>query len=61
MRFSLCLLLISLLSGTSSLLAQSWQNVAAKLPGAVSPTAPVLLSDGSVLVHNSCGRDWYSA
>ena len=60
MRFSLrCLIAISILSGTSSLLAQSWQNVTAKLPRAVSPTAPILLSDGSVLVHNSCGRDWY--
>ena len=60
MRFSLrFLFVISLLSNTSLLLAQSWQNVAAKLPGSVSPTAPTLLSDGSVLVHNSCGRDWY--
>src|SRR5947208_13521746 len=60
MRFSLrCLFAISLLSGTSSLLAQSWQNVTAQLPRAVSPTAPILLSDGSVLVHNACGRDWY--
>lgn len=60
MRLSLRLLFaFALLSATSSLLAQSWQKVASKLPNSVSPTAPTLLSDGSVLIHNACGRDWY--
>ena len=44
---------------TTLLHAQSWQNVANPLPHGVSPSAPLLLSDGSVLVHNSCASDWY--
>ena len=62
MRASLrCVFAVSLLfaTATPSLLAQSWQSVTAQLPRPVSPSAPILLSDGSVLVHNSCGRDWY--
>jgi hypothetical protein len=38
---------------------QSWQNVSNSLPHKISPTAPQLLSDGTVLVHNACGSDWY--
>src|SRR5437588_10928618 len=38
---------------------QSWQNVSNSLPHNISPTAPQLLSDGTVLVHNACGSDWY--
>jgi hypothetical protein len=49
----------SLALATTLLSAQSWQNVSASLPKSVSPSAPILLSDGSVLVHNSCGPDWY--
>lgn len=49
----------SLTLATTLLSAQSWQNVTAPLPKSVSPSAPILLSDGSVLVHNSCGPDWY--
>jgi hypothetical protein len=44
---------------TTLVSAQSWQNVTAPLPKRVSPSAPILLSDGSVLVHNACGPDWY--
>src|SRR5689334_21423466 len=51
--------LVSLMLGAPLLSAQSWQNISAPLPRAVSPSAPILLSDGSVLVHNSCGSDWY--
>jgi hypothetical protein len=52
------LIVLAILTATQ-LTAQSWQNVAAPLPRTVSPTAPILLSDGSVLVHNSCEQDWY--
>jgi hypothetical protein len=50
---------LSLIFVTTSLIAQSWQNVRAPLPRKISTTAPSLLSDGSVLVHNACGPDWY--
>ena len=51
--------LVWLILGATLLRAQSWQNVTAPLPRKISATAPILLSDGSVLVHNSCGPDWY--
>lgn len=59
MRASLRFSAVSLIFLSTSLIAQSWQNVAASLPHHFSPTAPTLLSDGGVLVHNSCGADWY--
>ena len=60
MRVSLRVHLIVLFTLVTTLVsAQSWQNVTAPLPKKVSPSAPILLSDGSVLVHNSCGPDWY--
>jgi hypothetical protein len=60
MRVKLQMLLAIAVTCSSTLaFGQSWQNVANRLPGNVSPTAPQLLSDGTVLVHNGCGSDWY--
>src|SRR5256885_12345099 len=52
-------LIVYLTLGATLLGAQSWQNVRAPLPKGVSASAPILLSDGSVFVHNACGPDWY--
>lgn len=60
MRPSLRLALAILMSfAAASAFGQSWQNVKAKLPNHLSPTAPILLTDGSVLIHNQCSPDWY--
>jgi hypothetical protein len=53
MRVKLQMLLAIAVTCSSTLaFGQSWQNVANRLPGNVSPTAPQLLSDGTVLFHN---------
>lgn len=53
------IIIVSAMLGGTLLCAQSWQNVTAPLPKKVSTSAPILMSDGSVLVHNACGPDWY--
>ncbi|MBO0744078.1 MAG: hypothetical protein J2P43_03585, partial [Candidatus Dormibacteraeota bacterium] len=39
-------------------MANSWASFG-NLPGGLSPDTMFLLTDGSVLVHNAYGKDWY--
>src|SRR5437016_9682212 len=46
-------------SSTAAPPAASWQSLTHAYPGLNGPSAPMLLSDGTVLVHDQCSSNWY--
>ncbi len=45
-------------TGAPPTVSGTWTKVTAAFPGA-SPATALLLTDGTVLMHDSCTRDWY--